>query len=270
MRWVKTGDEILAKAIRKLRVIGESTGTLARCHDVRVESCRSRWAQARPSILEGDFVKLRLPVALVCAGVALISLIAASPLPNNSASPLPGNSSSPTNIPSASTTARPLVVDFSFQVQRGSVLRLVEEDVCPVLPPGQIPSRIDVTAVISVWADTDGKPTASAVARADAKWNWHLDLLVPTDATLGKGTLKVTCSAVTSHGPYIASQSHPIWIIKETPSTAIAATPIPDQPNWPPLLLLILIAGMVLGRELSRYRIWPFAAASSDAASKDE
>jgi hypothetical protein len=222
-------------------------------------------------------MKLKLPVALVCVAAALISLVAASPTPGISESPTPGISASPTpgisaspsaipsastsTIPSPSTATGPVGVDFSIQVQRGSVLHLQDAAPCPVLPRGQAPSRIDVTAVISTSTDSDGNPTASAMARVGAKRNWQLDLIVPAYATLGKATLQLTCAAGTTHGPYVASQSHPIWIIE--------ATPTPDEPNWPPLLLLILIVGLVLGRELSRYRIWPFATGSAAAASED-
>ena len=214
-------------------------------------------------------MKLKLPVALVCVAAALISLVAASPTPGISESPTPGISALPTPgisalpsaIPSASTAPGLIDAYFSVQVERGSVLHLHSAAPCPVLPRGLSPTKIIMTVAIAADTDAVGKPTASGSVSTDSKRNWQLDLLVPADATLGKATLELTCAASTLSGPYTDFQSSPIWII-DTP-------PAPAQTNWPPLLVLILVVGLVLGRELSRYRIWPFATGSAAAASED-
>jgi hypothetical protein len=207
-------------------------------------------------------MKLRLPVALVCAAVALIAVVAASPAPHSTA---PGSSAPPTVIPSAGPSGG----TFIIQVEQGSVLHVRGASPCPAPPKRLSGSTIVVKAVI---ATPRGDSTASVVGSVSANGNWELQLPVPAEATLGLATLKLTCIAGTDSVVYYTYPTSLVSIIKAPPTPNDAAPPLaaaPAEPNWPPLLLLTLIGGMVLGRELPGFRVRPFGRVSAKASSED-
>ena len=237
-------------------------------------------ARAWRPIREDAPLKSRLLATLACGALALITLAAASPTPGTSESPTPGTSASPTPGTSASptpgtsksptATSTPAPLGYSIQVERGSVLHLQSTAVCPAVPKSTKGSkRIVVNARIIGPTDKTGSVTASGTGVADAKRAWQLDVSVPADAKLGKATLVLTCSTGTPAAVYYKYSTTSVMIIDP-----VAAE---KGPNWPQLLVLSLIAGLVLGmgglwlaaRGLPLLRTKFASSGSVDSASQD-
>ena len=214
-------------------------------------------------------MKSRFVVVLACAVVSLSTLAAGSPTPATSptavptpeisptlaASPSPSPTVSATPAPSPTVGLTPGPLGYAVQVERGSVLHLQSTTACPSVPKSVKGSKtIVVSARIVGPADTGTSATANGTGRADSKRAWQIDLTIPADAKLGKATVALGCNAGT---PLILYYRYP-----RTTITILDSSPDEGGPNWPQLLILSSIAGLVLGiggawlvgRALSRRR----------------